>query len=438
MKETTVTGSLSGAGSGSGRDLRIVADDLSGATESLAAALASFPATHRPRGEVHLSASATREHPAGCWHALDLDTRTLSPAEANRRYGSLAQYVDAERSWVTAVKVDSLLRGNVAAAVGAVTPHAQRPVVLAAALPAQGRSIVAGRLQLPESSGPLGELEGAQPDVLTAAGVPADVVPLEVVRGGAPRLRARIDRLAAQGRVAAVDTVTEEDLDTVAAASLVSPAAVLVGASGLIGAIGRRLRDELLPHAAADPTAATCPGHESHHGVLVVAGSAEPQVQAQLDVLTAAGVPVEHQRCGEPAEAVLERMEQHLRGGAVALRTPSSDYQPEESAAILHRLAGLARDFLLRHPRAVAVLTGGATARAVLDELGVHTLELRCRSHAGAAHLQTATGREVITRPGSHGGATNLLELVQHLDPPPSNVPSESLPTAAFAQKEGM
>src|SRR5699024_8537837 len=218
------------------RALRVVADDLSGATESLAAALACFPEALRPRGEVHLKPPATGDYDPAYWHGLDLDTRTVAAAEAARRYAAIAGHPDAALFCVTALKVDSLLRGNVCAAAGAFAPCAQRPVVLAPALPAQGRSTVNGRIQLPEGGTAVGTLEGSQREVLAAADVPAGVVPLAAVRRGVPALRQSIDELAGQGRVAAVDAVTEADLDTVAAASLASPTAVLIGASGLIGA----------------------------------------------------------------------------------------------------------------------------------------------------------------------------------------------------------
>ncbi|MFG1954889.1 nucleotide-binding domain containing protein [Micromonospora sp. NPDC048830] len=58
------------------------------------------------------------------------------------------------------------------------------------------------------------------------------------------------------------------------------------------------------------------------------------------------------------------------------------------------------------------VLTGGETARAVLDRLGVARLR-PVTAREGAVLSRTETGRLVVTRPGSFGGPASLTDLVR-------------------------
>jgi 4-hydroxythreonine-4-phosphate dehydrogenase len=61
------------------------------------------------------------------------------------------------------------------------------------------------------------------------------------------------------------------------------------------------------------------------------------------------------------------------------------------------------------------VLTGGETARRVLDQLGIDQLEPLAQIGHGAVRSRTADGRHVVTRPGSFGGADSLREIVAEL-----------------------
>ncbi|MFE1840452.1 nucleotide-binding domain containing protein [Streptomyces sviceus] len=56
-------------------------------------------------------------------------------------------------------------------------------------------------------------------------------------------------------------------------------------------------------------------------------------------------------------------------------------------------------------------MTGGETARRVLDALGVAYLAPLGQIHHGAVHALTADGRHVVTRPGSFGDTDSLLRI---------------------------
>lgn len=400
------------------RSLWLIGDDLSGSTEALAAALRV--ARPRPAGWVHLHAPASaRFAQNSAWRALDLDVRQAPPDVARSRYRQAL----LGTTGVTALKVDSLLRGNVAAAFAEVAPGPGCPVVFAPALPAQGRRTVAGQVVLDDPAAAPGALEGARTDAVAAVGRPAALISLREVRGGG--LAARVGDLAAHGVVAVCDAETDADLDLVAAAALAHPAPVLVGAAGVIAAVARHLSPE--PAHADDG----CPGQRSR--VLVVVGTAEPRAGEQIDVLVAQGLPVTSLSDND----LTERIHSALATGTAVLRAPRSQQDASRAAQILTRLVDVAARVVHEYPDVSLVLTGGATARAVLDRLGVAALRLCCQVHPGAAHLTTDDGRAVVIRPGSHGAADSLVRIVDHLGGLPDTARPPAPPSAAPISMEG-
>jgi hypothetical protein len=75
----------------------------------------------------------------------------------------------------------------------------------------------------------------------------------------------------------------------------------------------------------------------------------------------------------------------------------------------------------------VLLATGGETARAVLDSLGVRSLT-PVSSHAAVITSSTRAGLVVMTRPGSHGASASSLRgavapYVPRTDPPLADLP---------------
>jgi len=158
-------------------ELFVIADDLSGAAET-AGVLA------RPgRAARIVLAGAGRPLPAASGlTVVDLDSRTATPADAARAvHAALAAAPPRARIFK---KIDSLLRGNLAAEIGALA--AARPVVLAPALPVGGRTVRDGVVHL--DGDPLHETDAWR------------IEPVRAPRAGrrrAPRSRRRGCRAAA-------------------------------------------------------------------------------------------------------------------------------------------------------------------------------------------------------------------------------------------------
>ncbi len=374
------------------------------------------------------------------WDALDLDVRHVPQATARARYQAAAGHaLRGGHHDVLLLKVDSLLRGNIAAALAAVSPAPDRPVILAPALPAQGRHTVGGRVRLAEGSGPLpGSLEGTRTDIAAAAARPAALLDLDLVRAGPHILGTRLGQLADDGMVAVCDAETDEDLAAVAAAATRHRHPVVVGAGGVAAALGRALRGALTDTGGRFPGGCSGPG-EPGRPVLVVAGTAEPSSHAQVARLEREGARVETLEPSEHGAAAdaTRGVERGLRGGCAVLRVAPRPMAPARSGLVLERLASTAAAVLERDPRIRVVLTGGATARAVLTRLRVSTLRLRCQVHPGAVHLRTDDNRDIVTRPGSHGGPDSLSRLAHHLGAPLAQPPRTPAPTAAHHSTEG-
>jgi len=408
------------------RALILLGDDLSGTTEALAASLGE----HTP-GWIHLHPSnflahfAHNDRAEGTHRdALDLDVRQVPPATARTRYTAAVQAVLRQHlSDVLLLKVDSLLRGNIAAALAAVPPAPDRPVVLAPALPAQGRHTVRGRVQLADGATLLpGALEGARADIAAAAGRPTGLLDLSVVRAGTQTLSTALGRLAEQGVVAVCDAETDEDLDAVAAAAIQHRHPVIVGAGGIAAALGRAVRGD---HTGSDGRPGATGGEcfsplEPAAPVLVVVGTAEPSSRAQVVRLQQAGAVVQSVEPSDsgPATEAANALNRALGTGWGVLQVAPGPVDADRSVRLLDRLADTTAAVLARHSLARVVLTGGATARAVLTRLRVEKLRLQCQVHAGAAHLRTVDGRHVVTRPGSHGGVDSLARIAYHLGAP--------------------
>jgi 4-hydroxythreonine-4-phosphate dehydrogenase len=341
-------------------------------------------------------------------------------------------------------KCDSLLRGPVGAEAAAFAEGAEL-LVIAPALPVAGRVVRDGAVLV--DGAPLRDCtawrveERAAPRSVAEAMAPLPTanVPVEVVRQGPIALAGHFRRLAARGRHPVCDAETDIDLTVVAAAAaLLGPGARLLGSGGLAAALGRRLGTH---GSQAD---STVPSAGDEQPLLIVAGSAEPAVAGQVARLVAAGarhVPLAPGRLADPDLVALPE----LAPGTVTVVSVdgSGGVRPGTARGIV---AGLARAVAALPGRPDLVLTGGETARRVLDAAGVTALWPVGEIHHGAVHSRTSDGRSVVTRPGSFGGPDSFLRIAAALRPrlvsPPSPTstppPPQPAPTGTAPSEQGV
>lgn len=339
--------------------LVIHADDLTGAAET--AALFRHVSPDGTALQLH---SGT---PDRGLTVIDLDTRHLSADEAERR----TRIALATTGVPLFTKLDSMLRGNYTAHLRALDPS-EHPVVFTPALPAAGRRVVDGQLLLPDRA-PI----DVRAELSTYAIGPAGWE----LRPG----------------IAVADASTDEDLDRLIDATWHVPDVRYVGAGGLAAAFARRLSTQqaVMP----TPLEAT--------GVLYVVGTAEPVAQQQLEALqelTAAEVTTVSTTEGPPVEQFVRALG---AGGTVVLKAPATPHDP---IVVAKTLAATARE-IQSNVRSALVLTGGHTARTVLEALGIDHLTVVDEIHHGAVLSHTRDGRPVVTRPGSFGDRSSFAAI---------------------------
>jgi 4-hydroxythreonine-4-phosphate dehydrogenase len=413
----------------------IIADDLTGATDSAAACgeygMETIVLLGKPDGDDACPETAEAL-------AIDANTRCLAADEAAevtakivRRYGRIGTPTGQALLFK---KVDSTLRGNVAAELAAAlkarreqAPSGQRvAALLAPAFPAQGRTTVHGRQLL--NGRPLEDVNSWQgehvrprsniADVLGDTGLSCALVELATVRSGPHSLEAAITTLASEADVIVCDAATDTDLGAIAISSMaLGPGAVFAGSAGLARHI---------PLATEFGRATGTPGRDREIALvkgpaLFVVGSLSDASRKQAQMLAAAPnvetfanpqrtlLKDESNAWREYAELVSKSLE---RGNDVLLMLNSIEQFTTSEVRLL-------RTSLVRMLQPLAdlvgalVATGGETARTVLQAWGVSQLRLLGEVAPGLPYCVTEQWHRnipVLTKAGSFGTQDVLLD----------------------------
>lgn len=379
-----------------------LADDLSGAAETAAVlAVPGYPATIRlGRNSRAVEAGLT---------VVDLHCRTVRPDEAAARTAAALAGTPADARLF--VKIDSLLRGNVGACVGAVA--ARGPVVVVAALPGSGRTVRDGVVHLdgvPLHATAAWRIETRSAPRSVAAALAADCPIVGVAELRADPHTALTGALASS-RVVVCDAENADDLDRIAAATVAADVAA-AGSGEFAAALGRATGRRGL---GTGP-----PPDGPPRPVLAVVGSAEPVAARQVARLLEDGAAEIPLRPGDPVPAALLAGPAPGPAGAqppavgVTVLRPDPDVRGDPSA-VAEMLASAAAKLAAGPVGPHLVLTGGETARRVLDALGADVLEPVGQIAHGAIRSRTADGRHVVTRPGSFGDDDSLRAMTAAL-----------------------
>ena len=221
---------------------------------------------------------------------------------------------------------------------------------------------------------------GAWRKVIFAPAFPAQ---RRIVRGGRlyvnskPLPAARCAALAASG-ISILDTATDADLDAIARRGLaMRPRPLFVGSAGLAQALAHRLPKRAPKRIAAEP-----------RPVVTVVGSASPVSLRQARRLSRSTV---------------------AQSGHVLLQIESRRAPTANDRALARRLGRLVARLA---SRAHYVLTGGETARAVLDALGVREFRLLGEVERGVPFGIAPSGALVCTKAGAFGSPETLAKCV--------------------------
>ncbi|MCC5881445.1 MAG: four-carbon acid sugar kinase family protein [Halomonas sp.] len=389
----------------------IVADDLTGALDAAAPFAARGAQTRVVIALEHLASSleAWRER-APQVIAVNTESRHLPAPEAAARVVQATRLLARLSPAIWFKKIDSTLRGHVVAESIAMLGVTGRQLLLAPAVPAQGREVRDAEVWVegqPLAHTAYGDdarscaLQGPLDAAFLAAGVTM------ARRRAAPGLGFE------QGHVV-VDASTQQDLSHLYDAVARAPERwLLVGAAGLACEAARRSFG--LMHGSAPWLS------NVRHGLYAV-GSRSPRALEQCrrlrqgapglgweEVLPAGATPADTPTEPAPAQRLLIPGDQdgHTRN-------------PAEVARVMgERIAAIVAEW----PRSsvqLIFLTGGDTAMAALGRLGGRFIEVVAEWRPGVAlgYLDGEPLRMVMTKAGGFGDPELLLQLYAEITGP--------------------
>jgi uncharacterized protein YgbK (DUF1537 family) len=407
----------------------IVADDLTGACDTAQPFAAVAPTGILARGLTGL------EH-AGGWRVLAINgrTRSLEPQAARAATREILRRLGDLGAPVLYKKIDSTLRGNVAAELqGVAEAFPDRAVLVAPAFPAMGRTTVEGQVLV----------RGVPADRTEYAADPrhpvrdasllrlchgegrhgAELVRLAQVREGATALAAALARARGLARFLCVDAETDADLEAIARAAEPGGARyVLVGSAGLAGALARAG-----PGLAAQDGVPAWPAPGRR---LAVIGTRNPAAVAQVEWVRREGlaalIAVHPEHCQGPRRGLEVCMLQvraraALGAGQDAVVHVAGGFAPEVSASglLASVVDGIAPDAVRG-----LILSGGGTAQAVLE--CVHAWGIQAVAAAipqgcslGLLRGGRYEGVRVLLKAGGFGGDRLLGDILNLPARPP-------------------
>jgi uncharacterized protein YgbK (DUF1537 family) len=323
-------------------------------------------------------------------------------------------------------KIDSTLRGHVGAELNALlaVPGLFDAAVVCPALPDQGRTLQCGVLHV---HGEVQRNDSGHPvhlcDLLQAPGVPA--LWIDTTHAPPPCQLARMlaAAIAAGSKMLVVDARDAADLKRLALALRLLPShrILAVGAAGLAKALGCELfaygRHPLglplrLPPVSAGP-------------VVGVVGSFSPASVAQVREIANDGhIAVVRLPAGvwlDPAAApavaaAVARARTLAAGGHSVVFTAAGVPVSTSTRALVHAMAVAAGDLIRQ--ASTLVLTGGDTARTVLEQLRMERLEVFGEVEPGIC-VSRGSGRDspcVVTKAGGFGDAGALLRVMRRFE----------------------
>lgn len=382
--------------------LRIVADDLSGAADCAA----SFADAGRPI-PVYLHGL-----PQGARWALDTDTRAMDEASAVAVTRSVfGQLAAGGATHLVYKKIDSTLRGHLGAELAAALAAAPQFAagLVAPSFPQQGRTFEGGRLIV---HGRAADAAGRGADLvamLEAAGLKTALLRPVATGGLLPSIAGS---LAAGARAIVMDAATDGELGLVANALLQpsAPRLLAVGSAGLARA--------LAGHAPREPGADAQAGGP----VLTVVGSFSPASAAQAAQVEQGGEALvlrlsapqwtDERHAGERQDALATARSALAQGRHVLFAIAGEVVQPF-TRSLVQAIA--AATVPLVPQTAACVLTGGDTARAMFDALGIACLEVAGELEPGISVGRAASQgrRRFILKAGGFGDPLALQRVIR-------------------------
>ena len=433
--------------------IAVIADDLTGACDTgvqLAGAGRPCPVVVADSQDGVSGTDLRRVFSGHGRLVVDTESRHIGSAEARGRAHAVAKALREFDIGMLYKKVDSTLRGRIAAEIDGVrSVFDDRVIVIAPAYPAAGRTTEQGMCLVDGIPVHKTEFGTARRSPVSSSRI-ADHLPVGgPIRHTTGTAVSHTIAAARPGDMIVVDARTSDDLATVARHVVRDPGRyLLVGSAGLASALrtigtltpshGQRVASSASTagtpsgsgHASASSVADASPGSRlsaSPSAVLGVVGSLSERSRAQAGYLLrrrkAVWRTLEPARPGETAEHVVRDLEQ---GDDVLVATapplavapePKPGYEDARADEIAQALGGVARHAVERVHGIGLFLTGGDTAIAVLSALAAREIHVRREIAPGvpAITILARVNEEdyeipAITKAGGFGGESIMDE----------------------------
>jgi D-threonate/D-erythronate kinase len=388
--------------------IAVIADDLTGAADT------GVQFVHAGyRTAVFFRATEVLEDDL---HAVsfDTDSRTMPADFAAKRVLDAAHA--ARGAHIVYKKLDSTLRGNIAAELAAALGGARRDrVIVAPAFPAAGRTTVGGSQRV--HSVPVDETETANDPhtPVREAHVPS-LLAHEFSSVGTLGVEdladhERVRRTLEDCECVVADAERDADLEALVRAVPDPDRALWAGSAGLALALG-----SVYP----GPCAGTVGVQRAPvRPVLVVVGSlsgvAREQVRRLVEAYGEVDVPV-HGKESNAVQKAIEAARRALAGGTCAV-VHSPEERVASSESVLGELAEVAALLSEEGLFEGLVLTGGATAVGVAQRFGASGIRLEGEVETGVPMGVLVGPRPypVVTKAGGFGGPDTLQGAVEAL-----------------------
>lgn len=361
---------------------------------------------------------------------LDTASRYMAGRESHRHTSEVTRRISSSGKHVVIKKVDSRLRGEIAADLRAFFAAYNGRVVIVTASPSAGVRTESGH-QLNDAGLDV-DLVHLLHDIVD--GQPLAVSLAQVAEG--PQLIAELIE-ASRARVVIADATTDQHLQDVVRGADAAGVHAFVGTYGLGQAVARRLGHPV--ETIVDQVRPTV------SRVLIIVGSISEIARAQVRDLIAAGSteiivdPIAALRGFEnDVRRVSEAVEQSTAEIVVLHTHADLDIRGSgptngglSDTEMANAIAPVLAAGVTAMPTAGVIISGGETAGSVATSLGWNAFDVLDEIAPGVAICRTQNPgqRYVITKPGAFGDACTLTNVARQLlehddDPSPARPPT--------------
>lgn len=372
--------------------------------------------------------------------AVNTNTRSVAPEQSEAIVADVLASLQKAGVRHFYKKIDSVLRGNIGREIDACLK--QLPTEFALVAPAfleTGRTLQGGILRI-DVCGDTPKYIDALEAICTTTQRSCAVIPISTVKRGAQAVIEQIEKkVREEATILLVDTCDESDFQVIAeAAAHFGPRCLPVGSAGWIPYLQQIWPDSCERADGAVKSAGKLA--ESDH-VLVAIGSRHPatidQVQAlkrspEFTCYRISTKNLEDSAMEQQIRQVTAQIEEDARQGRIRRGvlittdrifdgsksgTAALFYQDAVNGSIAAAISVLVERFQQLLPVGGLIVSGGDVANAVLEQLGVGSIELEDEPLRGVAAGRTIGERPFLlaTKSGGFGSPDALLQLYLYM-----------------------